>query len=71
MSDVYTKPGTYEYAIYNMFSSNLRAIKGLSSPQRLGSEDFKVPFSFIFGSRDWVKDHDNRAAEALVALKKE
>lgn len=71
LCQIFKMGGTYEYALMNLFTSGLRAQKGLAAKSRLGDEDFSVPFSFVYGDVDWVKSIDRGASEELIALKKQ
>ena len=44
----------------------LRPKRGLSGPDQLASDDFKIPFSTTFGDDDWVKRLDREASPALI-----
>jgi hypothetical protein len=37
----------------------------------LNKEDFKLPFSFIYGENDWVLNIDDGASLRLVDIKKD
>lgn len=69
LCQVRRRPGTFEYALMNMFGSGLRARLGLAGPLRLADPSFKVPFSFIFGDVDWNASINKEDAEKLVELR--
>ena len=61
------RPGTTEYALFQLFAIGIRSKYGLNN--LLNSEDFKVEFTIIFGDIDWVKELDSGASELLIELK--
>jgi|LakMenE01Jun11ns_1017448.scaffolds.fasta_scaffold7371594_1 hypothetical protein len=51
------KQGTTEYGLHVLFSPYLLAHCSLFD--KLNAQTFKIPFSFIYGDRDWVMNIDD------------
>ena len=49
------REGTSEFAFLNLFTNGLQAHLPLGTEDKLGSEDFPIPFSYILGESDWMK----------------
>ena len=49
-----------------MFDSNLVAKIPLDSTSKLGSKKFPIPFSIIFGDKDWAHMRDQGNSESLI-----
>ena len=64
------RPGTTEYAMNIMFHFGINPKLPLNDFQKLGNPDFTVPFSFIYGSHDWVLNLDEGSSEILISEKK-
>ena len=60
------RPATTETAISLLFSPALQAHIPLGAKDKLGSPDFKVPFSIFYGSTDWMRAVDDDAAEKCL-----
>ena len=49
------REGTSEFAFLNLFTNGLQAHLPLGTEDKLGSEEFPVPFSYILGESDWMR----------------
>jgi hypothetical protein len=63
------RPGTTEYAMNIMFHFGINPKLPLNDFNKLGNPEFPIPFSFIYGSHDWVQNLDEGASEILISEK--
>lgn len=54
MLQIFMREGTTEYAPMINFTVTLQAYLPLGTPNKVGSPDFPLPLSFIYGEDDWV-----------------
>ena len=54
MYQIVMREGTTEYAIHIMFNPGLQAHLPLGARDKLGSPEFPIPISFIYGDSDWT-----------------
>lgn len=66
MYQIFLREGTTEYALMINFELGMQAKIPLSNADKLGSPDFPLPFSFIYGDDDWVPLTDDGASQKLV-----
>lgn len=66
MFQIFMRKGTTEYALAVMFEQTLMGKVPLGNDDRLGSLDFQLPFTFIYGDGDWVKTADQGFSEQLI-----
>ena len=52
-----------------MFEYDITPKISLSNPSKLGREDFKVPFSIVFGDDDWMTSYDDGCSKILIEQK--
>ena len=61
---------TFEFALDKMFDITLEetliAVHPLSSETLLGSKDFKLGFSFVFGESDYMNHIDDGQSQKLL-----
>lgn len=64
---------TFEFAIDKMFTINkedtLQAVHPLDGTDLLGSEDFTLGFSLVFGEEDYMLSIDDEQSKKLVEAK--
>jgi hypothetical protein len=60
------REGTFEYSFNILFEYDITPKLSLSGPSKLGNEDFKVPFSIVFGDDDWMTNYDDGCSQALI-----
>ena len=60
----------WELSLFQMITGGMRCKRGLASPERLNNPNFDVPFSIVFGDRDWLRGVDNGRSEQLIESKK-
>mmetsp|Transcript_19918 Transcript_19918/g.30674 ORF Transcript_19918/g.30674 Transcript_19918/m.30674 type:complete len:166 (-) Transcript_19918:54-551(-) len=70
MYQTFLAKATTEYGLMVHFESTFLPYLSLSDPERLGSPDFPVPISFIYGANDWVLQVEEEAPFDLVSNNK-
>ena len=60
------RPPTSEIALMINFDLLMHPKISLSLPEKLGKSDFPLPFSFIYGDRDWVAMIDAGSSLKLI-----
>jgi len=58
MYQIFMRPGTTEYAMMILFDLGLYSKLPLGTPDKMANDQFPIPFSFIYGERDWVRTVD-------------
>ena len=66
---IYMRKGTSEYGLMIMFDIMFQPHLSLQDPSMMADPDFKVPFTVIFGDRDWVRRVDQGSSEKLINVK--
>ena len=60
---IFLRPGSTEYAIFDLFDRGLHAHIPLNDERRLARDDLPFAVSFIYGAQDWM---DSRGADNIV-----
>lgn len=60
--------GQSEHALMVNFDIGLQSTLPLADTNRLGSEDFPIPISFFYGSRDWVRANEDDGEPAMMIV---
>ena len=60
--------GTTEYAIMVNFNFSLEAHLPLGTEEKYSNPDFPIPFSFIYGEKDWTRIVDKDCAKQCVEI---
>ena len=67
MHQVFMRDGSTEYAIFICFELGMYAVNPLELENRLGTPNFELPVSFIYGDRDWM---DYRGGDRVIEKNK-
>ena len=67
---IFTRPGTSEFALMITFNFSLQPYLPLGTPEKLASPEFPIPVSFVYGDNDWTRVVDQDFGREVTKVNK-